>query len=123
MVRISFSINPWNHTETLNHSDGKEVKVVTQQTATDVDQVKSSSSNLISSDSGALPTSQGTNCGKVSTDGSPHRIPQRTITSHAILITRNRHRGSFEAASFRSGRRKAHFFGFTENVCSAPFPT
>ena len=30
----------WSHTQTLNDPDGKEVKVVMQQMATDVDQVK-----------------------------------------------------------------------------------
>ena len=40
MVRKSSSTNPRNHTLILNHSDGKDVKVVVQQTANDVDQVK-----------------------------------------------------------------------------------
>jgi hypothetical protein len=38
-----------------NHPDGKEVKVVTQKTAIDVDQMKRLSSNLINFDYGALP--------------------------------------------------------------------
>jgi len=54
-VRKPPPVNPRIHTYTLNHSDGKEVKVATQQTAIDVDQMKRSSSKLISVDYGSLP--------------------------------------------------------------------
>jgi hypothetical protein len=40
-------VNPQNNALTLNCSDGKEVKVFTQQTANDVDEVKCLSPNLI----------------------------------------------------------------------------
>ena len=39
----------------MSHSDGKEVKEATQQTATDVDQMKRLSSDVISADYRALP--------------------------------------------------------------------
>ena len=39
-MRKSSSIIPRSHVYTLSNLDGKEVKVVVQQTATDVDQVK-----------------------------------------------------------------------------------
>jgi hypothetical protein len=110
----------------MNHSDGKEVKVATQQTAADVDQVKRMSSNPISADYGALPCYahppfQGTNCEKAFTNGSPHQILQPTITSHVVLITRRLRLGFFKAASFRSGNQQVHCFGFTENVCPVLF--
>ena len=40
MVRKSSFISPRNLTYALNHIDGKEIRVATQQTATDVDQMK-----------------------------------------------------------------------------------
>ena len=40
MVRKSSSTNSQSHTQAPNHSDGKEVKIATQQTAIDVDQMK-----------------------------------------------------------------------------------
>jgi hypothetical protein len=102
-----------------------QVKVVTQQTATDVDQVKSlsSTSNLINIDYGPYTSFQETNCEKTSTSGSPHRIPQRIITSHVAPITRKPHLGFFKGASFRSGSQKDRSFGFTENVRPALYPT
>src|SRR5258708_1962265 len=66
---------------------------------------------------------QRTNCEKAFINGSPHRIPQQTITSHVVLITRKQHLGFLKAASFRSGSQQLHFFGFTENVCPVLFPT
>ena len=89
----------------------------------DVDQVKRLLSDFITANYRALPILQGTNCGKAFTNGSPHPIPQRIITLHAVLITRRQHLGSFKAASFRSGSQPAHFFGFTENVRAVVFLT
>ena len=48
MRKSSLIINPRNYAYTLNHLDGKEMKVAIQQTATGVDQLKRMSSNLIS---------------------------------------------------------------------------
>ena len=48
------SVNPRNNALTLKCPDGKEVKVSTQQTASDVDEVKRLSSNLINAAYGAL---------------------------------------------------------------------
>ena len=108
----------------LIHSDGKEVKAATQQTATDVDQIKRLSSNLARvQTTEPYAYFQGTNCGKTFINGSPHQIPRRTITSHVVLITRKQHLGSFKAVSFRSGSQLGHFFGFTENVCPVFFST
>ena len=58
---------------------------------------------------------------KTFTDGSPHQIPQRTITSNVLLITKRLHLGSFKAASFGSGSQQGHFFGFTEHVRPSSF--
>ena len=114
--------NSQSHAQTLNYPDGKEVKLVvqqtataTQQTATDVDQVKRLSFSFISATE-SHPYFKAPNCAKAFTDGSPHRIPQLTITSHALLITKKRLLGSFKAASFRTGSQRDHFFGFMENV-------
>ena len=40
MRKLSSIINPRNYAHTLDHLDGKEVKAVVQQTATDIDQVR-----------------------------------------------------------------------------------
>ena len=61
----------------LIHSDGKEVKAATQQTATDVDQIKRLSSNLARvQTTEPYAYFQGTNCGKTFINGSPHQIPR-----------------------------------------------
>ena len=104
--------------ETLN-----TVKDIAVATATDVDQMKRLSSNVISAYYRPHPSFQGTSCAKAFTDGSPHRIPRRTITLHAVLITRSSLLGSLEAPSFRNGSRQVPFFGYTENVCPVPSPT
>jgi hypothetical protein len=100
-----------------------QVKAATQQSAIDIDQVKHLSSNLICVDYGPYTSFQGTNCEKLFTNGSLHRIPQQIITSHVILITRKLHLGFFKVASFMSGSQQDHFFGFMENVCPILFPT
>ena len=99
-----------SRTQTLNHPDGKEVKVVVQQTATDVDQVrvstqqmaadvdqvKRSSSSFFNPHYRVSPIFQGPNYAKAFTDGSPHQIPQRTITSNVLLITKKMRLGSLK---------------------------
>ena len=59
MVRKSSSTSSRNYTQTLNHSGGNEVKVATQQMATDVDQVKRLSSDLIGAHYRVLPILSG----------------------------------------------------------------
>jgi hypothetical protein len=105
----------------LNPSDGKEVKLVMTQTASDVDQVKRSSSpNLIAADYGALHIIQKINRGRTSTDGSPHRIRQLTITLRVVLITRKQQLGSFKVEFSRNGNHQDRFFGSTGNVRPVP---
>ena len=91
-----------------------------QQMADDVKRL--SSPNLIRA-VGPYPFFKGTSYGRVFIDGFPHRTPQRTTTSHVVHITRKQQLGSFNAASFRSGSQPDLFFGSTENVCSALFPS
>ena len=50
VVRKSYLTNLQSLALKLGTSDGKEAKVIIQQTAADVDQVKRLSSNLISAD-------------------------------------------------------------------------
>ena len=59
MVRKSSSTSSRNLTQTLNHSDGNEVKVATQQIVADVDQLKRLSSNLIEAHYRVLPILSG----------------------------------------------------------------
>ena len=90
----------------MSCSDAKEARQVMEQTANDVDQVKRSSSlDLIGIDYTVDPYTsfQKTNCGRASTDGSPHRIRQLTITLPVILITKNPQHGSLEEAVTRNG--------------------
>jgi hypothetical protein len=54
VVRELSSINPKNHTYTLNYSDRKEAKLALLQTAIDVDQAKRLSSSLINASHGVL---------------------------------------------------------------------
>jgi hypothetical protein len=102
-------------------TDGKEVKVATQQTATDVDEVKRLSFNSSVLTTGPYTSFQETSCEKVFTGGSPHPTPQRIITSHVAPITRKPHLGFFKAASFESGSQQDHYFGFMESVCPILF--
>jgi hypothetical protein len=105
------------------HLDAKEGRAVTQQTATDVDQVKSlSPPNIINAICRALPSFQGINCVKTFTNGYPHRIRLRTTTSHVALITKEQRPGSSKGASSRNGCPRVQFFGFTVNVRPSRFP-
>ena len=82
------SRSPWVYL-TLVHLDAKGGRAVTRQTATDVDQIKSSSSpRIINTVCVALPPLQGIDYRKIFTNGYPHRIRLRIITSHMVLITK-----------------------------------
>ena len=86
---------------TLNDSDGKEVKVTTQQTATDVDQVKRLSSNLISAECGALRILSGNQL-----QDSIHRwlSPPDPSTNHNIACSTHHKKTAswfFEGSIFR----------------------
>ena len=110
----------------LSRSDGKEAKKVNKQAADDVDQVKRLSSNFIAltMESYMPYTSlQKTNCGRTSTNGSPHRIHQLIITLRVIPITRRRQPGSLEAAFSGNGNQQLRCFGFMENVSTLPLLT
>ena len=108
---------------TLVHLDAKEGRAVTKQTAGNVDQVKSSSSpSIINAICAALPFLQRINCGRTFTNGYPHRIRLRTITSHVTLITKERRPGSSKEASSRGGCPRDRSFGFTVNVRPSRFP-
>ena len=61
---------------------------------------------------------QKTNCEITSTNGSPHRIRQLTITLRVILITRKLQRGSSKETFTRNGNPKVRSFGFMESVRS-----
>jgi methyl-accepting chemotaxis protein len=74
---------------TLIHLGTKRGRTVTQQTANDVDQVKSPSTpTIIHAVCAALPFLQGIKFGRTFTHGYPHRIRLRTITLHVVLITK-----------------------------------
>ena len=93
-----------------------------QHTANDVVEMKRLSSlNLITESSVLImesyPSFQGTNFGRASENGSPHRTLRRTTTSHVVPIRRSRRPGFLKAVYFRSGSQQDRFFGFTENVC------
>ena len=108
---------------TLIHLDAKGGRAVTQQTANDVDQVKSSSSlSIINAICAALASLQGINYGRTFTNGYPHQIRLRTITSHVVLITKEQRLGSSKGAYSRNGCPRVHFFGFMVNVCPSRFP-
>ena len=110
----------------LSLSDGKEAKKVIKQAADDVDQVKRLSSNFIvltMEPYMSYTSLQKTNCGRTSTNGSPHRIHQLTITLRVIPITRRRQPGSFEAAFSGNGNQQLRCFGFMENVSTLPLLT
>jgi len=107
----------------LIHLDAKGGRAVTQQTSSDVDQVKSSSSpTIINAICAALPSLQGINYGRTFTNGYPHQIRLRTITSHVVLITKEKRLGSSKGAYSRNGCPRVRFFGFMVNVRPSRFP-
>ena len=81
------------------------VNMVVEQTANDVDQIKRSSSlDLYKCWLLDLTHSvQGNNYERIFTNGSPHRTHQRTITSHAVLITRKLQIGFSRAECSKNG--------------------
>ena len=87
-----------------------------------VDQMKSSLSPSIINAICALPSLQGINCGKTFTNGYPHQIRLRIITSHVALITKEQRPGSSKGASSRNGCPRVRSFGFTVNVRHSRFP-
>ena len=89
----------------------------------DVNQVKRLSSlNLISTKE-PYTLFQKINCRRNFTNGFPRRIRQRIIILRVAFVTRKSQIGLFKVTSFKSGSQQAHFFGSTENVCPAFFPT
>jgi hypothetical protein len=60
------------------------------------------------------------NCGRASTNGSPHRILQLTITSRVVLITRKWQRGSSKEGFTRNGNPKVRSFGSMASVRPVP---
>ena len=106
---------------TLIYPDSKEERMVMQQTASDVNQVKRLSfpaSPVLSVESYA--SFQGTNCERAFIDGSPHQTRPQTITSRVIPIIREQQHGSFKEAYSRNGWQRVRFSGSTENVCPIP---
>ena len=63
---------------------------------------------------------QKTNCWIASTNGSPHRIRQLTITLRVLPITRRLQSGSSKETSTGNGNQKVLSCGFTENVRPVP---
>jgi hypothetical protein len=99
---------------TLNCSDGRETMQVVKRVE------RSSSPNLVDIGYRAYPSFQNTNCGIASTNGSPHRIHQQTITSRVVLITRKPQRGFSKGTFTRNGNQKVPSCGFTESVRRVP---
>ena len=101
----------------------REAKVVIDRTASDVDQVKRSSSRKrVRLNMHAQPFFQGANCDKTFVDGSRHQILPQITTSHATLVTREQQSGSFREVSFENGSRLVLCCGFTGSVRSFLFP-
>ena len=89
--------------------------------STDMKQVeRSSSPNLIEIGLEPYGSFQKTNCGRASTNGSPHQIRQLTITLRVILITRKSQCGSSKETYTRNGNQEHLSFGFTESVRPVP---
>jgi hypothetical protein len=105
----------------MTRVDGKEARVVIQQAADDVDQVKRSSSpNRV--DIHAQASLQGINYDRISVDGSRHQIRLQIITLRIIPTTREPRHGSSKAVFTRIGnqQRLSRFSGFMENVRPSP---
>ena len=107
--------------------DGKEARVVMQQTATNVDRVKCMSSpNRIDTRNvaqAAQPLLQGINYDKIFVDGSLRQIRPRIITSRVVFITREPQLGSFKVAYIMNGNPNLRFSGSMENVSLRPLFT
>ena len=97
--------------------DGRDARVVMQQTAADVDQVKRMSSpNRIDTWNVAQPSSQGINYDGISVNGSHHQIRPQIITLPVALITREPQLGSFKAVYIMNGNRHLRFSGSMGSV-------
>jgi hypothetical protein len=108
---------------TLIYLDAREGRVINQQTANDVDQVKRLlPRSFIGVNLEPYASLQGTSCGGASTNGFPRQTPPQTKTLHVPPITREERPGSFKEASSRNGRQQVHFFGSMENVCLLDVP-
>jgi hypothetical protein len=89
-----------------------------QQTADNVNQAKRSSTpDLISSDTRASSIRQGVNCVRTFASGFPHQTPPPTITWPVPPVTKERQRGSFKAVPSKNGSPQVRFFGYMVNVC------
>jgi hypothetical protein len=118
-AQSTLSQSPKNYL-TLMWLDGKESRVVIQQTASDVDQVKREQCpSLGHAEQARSVILQETNHDRIFVDGSPHPIPLQTTTLHVVLTTREQPTGSFRAAYSRAGSPLVRCCGFMENVrCS-----
>jgi len=58
-----------------------------------------------------------TNCGRASRNGSLRQTHLRTTILRVQLVTNAQQPGSFKGTPFESGRQRAHYFGYMENVC------
>ncbi len=97
--------------------DGKETRVVIQQIADNMDQVKSLSfSFCVDIGVCANASLQGINYGRTFADGSLRRIPLLTTTLPAAPIASKQRTGFSKEASSPNGNPMAYFCGSTENV-------
>ena len=101
----------------------EQAKLVAQQTADDVEDMKRSSfPTHINSGSGRASStklsSQSTNYDRNFADGCLRRIHLLTTTLHVVLTTREKRSGFSKVVSLRDGNPLLHYCGFTENVRS-----
>ena len=61
-----------------------------------------------------------TNCGRASTNGSPHRIRQLTTILRVVLMISKWQLGSSKERFTRNGNPKVRSFGFMESVRLVP---
>jgi hypothetical protein len=99
------------------------MKLVVQQVADEMDQVKSLSFPLCT-DVGeqAKASLQGINYDSTFADGFLHRTPRLTTTLPVVLIASKQPSGSSKEVTSSNGNLTAHFCGFTENVRFLIFP-
>ena len=97
--------------------EGKETRVVIQQVADNMDEVKSLSFSFYV-DMQANPSLQGTNYDRTFVDGSLPRIPLLTTILPAPPIASKQQAGFSKEVSSPNGNPMARFCGSTENVRS-----
>ena len=103
----------------LMYLDGKETRVVIQQVADEMDQVKSQSFSLcVDICVQAKASSQEINYDMTFADGSLRRIPLLTTTLPAPPIANKQRTGFSKEVFSLNGNPMAHFCGSTENVRS-----